>query len=293
MDFSIVIISFNTKNLLVECLKSIIRSMADQKFKYEIIVVDNASKDGTVTAIKNYNLKIIQNKQNLGFSKANNIGVKHAAGKYILFLNPDTIIYKGSIEKIIDFMENNKGVGAATCKILLPNGELDDACHRGFPTPWSSLTHFTGLSKIFPKSKLFSGYNLGGSNLNEIHQIDACCGAFVIVRREAGEEIGWWDEDFFWYGEDLDFCYRLKRKGWRVYFVPTCKILHHKGVSGGIKSISKYLTKADEETRRKATKARFEAMRIFYKKHYEKIYPWFVNHLIYFGIWIKERLTSI
>jgi len=299
VDLSIIIVSYNTKEFLLKCLQSIIENIGD--LKIEIIVVDNASTDGSADAISNFqfprlaakraisNFQLIRNKKNVGFSKANNIGVKASSGKCLLFLNPDTIIYRNTFEKMVEFMDNNKEAGAATCKVVLPNGELDDACHRGFPTPWRAFCYFSGLSKILPRSKLFSGYSLGFMDLSITHEIDACAGAFMIVRREAGEKIGWWDEDYFWYGEDLDFCYRLKEKGLKIYFVPTVSILHYKGVSGGIKKVSNHLTTASKETRIHATKARFEAMRIFYKKYYVSRYPQFITWLIMQTINFKLR----
>lgn len=298
IDLSIVIVSYNTKELTKECLLSIQRYGAG-KFVYEAIVVDNTSTDGTIEAIQKLTIrqrfgqefKIIQNKENLGFSKANNIGVKQAKGRYVLFLNADTLVYAETLETMVKFMDKNQDCGAATCRVELPDGRLDDSCHRGFPTPWRSFCHFSGLGKLFSKIPLFSGYSLGYLDLKKTHEIDSCSGAFIIVRREAGEGINWWDEEFFWYGDDLDFCFRLKEQGWKVYFVQTVKILHYKGVSGGIKDISKHLTVATRETRIRVTNARFEAMKIFYKKHYEKKYPKVITSLVLKGISLKRWFT--
>jgi GT2 family glycosyltransferase len=295
VDLSIIIVSYNTKEFLKKCLLSIKENITDH-FSYEIIVVDNASTDGVVDEAfeeeKQLPVKIMLNKENLGFSKANNIGVKAAKGRYILFLNPDTEVKKHAIEEMIAFMDHQKDAGAATCQIDLPNGKIDDASHRGFPTPWNSLCYFSGLTKLFPKSKLFAGYTMGWKNLQHVHKIDALAGAFMIVRREAGEQIGWWDEDYFFYGEDLEFCYQLKQKGWNIYYVPHVSILHQKGVSGGIKSHSQEISTATTETKKRATKARFDAMRIFYKKHYVKQYPKIVTWLVIKGIDVKQQISS-
>lgn len=292
IDLSIIIVSYNTKEFLKKCLLSIVEH-GSGRFAMEVIVVDNYSTDGSVEVIQSASwrtkLKIIKNTDNLGFSKANNIGVKNSRGRYVLFLNSDTIVYPKTLETMVDFMDHCQDAGAATCKVMMLNKRIDDACHRGLPTPWNAFCHFLGLSKSFPKSRFFNGYNLGWMSLEKTHEIDACCGAFMIVRREAGEETGWWDEDYFWYGEDLDFCYRLKEKGWKIYFVPTVSILHYKGVSGGIKSVSKHLTTADKETRIRATRARFEAMRIFYDKNYKNKYPRIITWLVHKGISLKEK----
>ncbi|MBI2338430.1 glycosyltransferase family 2 protein [Candidatus Daviesbacteria bacterium] len=296
IDLSIIILSYNTAKLTKECLLSIEKNKP-RSFDYEAITVDNASTDGTVGAIQQFNnstinkIKIISNKKNLGFSRANNQGVRIATGRYILFLNADTVVYPRTLETMIKFMDQHKSAGAATCRVELPTGGLDDSCHRGFPTPWRAFCHFSGLSKLFPRSRLFAGYSLGWMSLTETHEIDSCAGAFMIVKRQAGEEVNWWDEDYFWYGDDLDFCYRLKKKDWKIYFVPTVKILHYKGVSGGIKKISQHLTNATKETIIRATNARFQAMNIFYKKHYLNKYPRFITWLVMQGINLKRWLT--
>lgn len=288
MKLSIIIVNYNTTKFLETCLASL-QDVIDAK-RHEVIVVDNASlKDPSLMIKKRFPFVIfIQNKENLGFAKANNIGVKQSKGEYVLFLNPDTVVPKDVLPAMLSFIETHKDAGAATCRVELPGGALDDASHRGFPTPWNAFCYFFGLSRIFPRSRIFAGYNLGWKNLSKVHEIDACAGAFMLVRREGGEQVGWWDEDYFWYGEDLDFCYILKEKGWKIFFVPTVSIFHYKGVSGGIKSISKDITTATKETKIHATKARFEAMRIFYKKYYMEKYPFFITRLIMLGIDVKQ-----
>ncbi|OGH42349.1 MAG: hypothetical protein A3H79_01185 [Candidatus Levybacteria bacterium RIFCSPLOWO2_02_FULL_36_8b] len=291
MDISIIIVSYNGKKFLKNCIASIIDNVSN-KINYEIIVVDNNSSDNSAEMIRKEfsQIKLIANKENNGFSKANNQGVKASQkSRYILFLNPDTIMQKNTLEKMFELMESHRDAGAATCKLVMPNGKIDDASHRGFPTPWNSLCHFSGLSRIFPKSRIFAGYNLGWMDMSKTHEIDVLAGAFMLVRREAGEEVKWWDEDYFFYGEDIDFCYMLKQKGWKIYYVPTVFITHFKGVSGGIKAVSKEITTASEETKRTTTKWRFKAMRIFYNKHYKQKYPWIINALVNLGISIKER----
>ncbi len=293
IDLSIVIVSYNTKDFLIKCIQSIEETAKD--FAYEIIVVDNASADGTPELVKEKfkNVILIANKENLGFSKANNIGIRKTNGRYVLFLNADTIVYPITLKTMIDFMDKNEDAGASTCKLQMPNGKIDDASHRGFPTPWNSFCHFSGLSKIFTKVKLFGGYNLSYLDFSKTHEIDALAGAFMMVRKVAGKKVSWWDEDYFFYGEDLDFCYMLKQKGWKIYYVPEVSILHYKGVTGGIKKHSQDFSTADKNTKKKATYERFRAMRLFYKKHYEKKYPWIVTRLVYFGIWAKQSLPSL
>jgi GT2 family glycosyltransferase len=297
IDLSIIIISFNTKEFLKQCLESISTNVSDS-ISFEVIVVDNGSSDGSIQLISNFkfqisNFKWIQNNENLGFARANNIGIKQATGRYILFLNSDTkIIYKYTFEEMVSFMDFHPKAGAASCFVELPDKKLDDASHRGFPTPWRAFCHFSGIGSIFPNSSFFNGYHLGYKSMDNVHEIDAVAGAFMMIRRQAGEEVGWWDEDYFFYGEDLDFCYKLKQKGWKIYFVPTTKILHYKGISSGIKPHSAHLSIADKKTKKMITNARYNAMRIFYRKHYFCLYPRLINKLVLFGVDIK-RLMSL
>ncbi len=294
IDLSIIIVSFNTRDLTIQCIESIFNHV--EHISFEVIVVDNASKDDSEKQISNFkfpvsNFKLIANKENVGFSRANNIGVKHSSGRYVLFLNSDTVVPEKTIEYMVEFMDRHEKAGAATCFVRMPNGLLDDAAHRGFPTPWNAFCHFSGLSKAFPHSEFFNGYHMAWKDLGKIHEIDALAGAFMIVRREAGEAVGWWDEDYFFYGEDLDFCYMLKEKGWKVYFVPEVEILHYKGASGGIKKESQKVTTASIETKRWVTNQRFNAMKTFYKKHYMKKYPFWLTWILLQTVELKRKMT--
>lgn len=290
-DISIIYVNFNTKDFVAKSIESVLQAKKD--LDVEIIVVDNDSQDSSVEYIRQKfpEITLIENKHNIGFSKANNQAIPKASGKYILFLNPDTVLSEDTLSIMYAFMNEHKKAGAATCSIHLEDGTMDDASHRGFPTPWNAFCYFLGLSKLFPRTKLFTGYIQGWKNLNSTHEIDACTGAFIMVKKEAGEEIGWWDEDFFWYGEDLDLCFRLKEKDWKIYYVPLTTVLHYKGVSGGIKSSSKKIATADKDTKIKATRARFDAMNIFYDKHYKRKYPSFVTKTVLFGVAVKRWIA--
>lgn len=289
LNLSIIILSYNTRDLLKQCLKSI------PKGEHEIIIVDNASKDDSVAMVKEYfpQVKLIANKRNIGFAAGNNKGIKKSKGRYILFLNPDTIVQPDTLKIMVEFIDNHPQVGAATCRIELPNGELDYSCHRGFPTPWNAFAYFSGLAGIFPKVKIFTGYTLTHLPLKKIHSIDSGCGAFLIVRRKAGEEVGWLDEDYYWYGEDLDFCYRLKQKDWQIMFVPKTKIIHYKGAASGIKKQSRGITTATKKTKIRAVKSSTEVMRVFFKKHYQDRYPRFIYWLVMRGIDLLEKVRLL
>lgn len=294
MNLSIIIVNFNTYLYLIHSLESIYNSGLKSD-SFEIIVVDNASYDNSPLLIKRKypHVRLIINKDNVGFARANNQAVKKARGEFILLLNPDTIIFKETIPTILDFMQYHNEVGVATCKVELSTGKIDDACHRGFPTPWNALCQFVGLASLVPQSTLFNGYHLGYKDMDKIHEIDSCAGAFMTIRKVAGDKIGWFDEDYFWYGEDIDFCYRLKEKGWKVVFDPETEIIHYKGISSGIKKHSKNRSLADKRTQLAATEARFQVMKIFYQKHYQKKYPKWITAIVLAGIRIKEFFSLL
>lgn len=285
-DLSIIILNFNTKDFLEKCLESIEKSSI-KPYQLEVIIVDNNSSDDSVKMVKEKFKKVIliENKENLGFAKGNNIGVKKSKGKCILFLNPDTVVSKDSLKTVLDFLENNPQAGAATVKLVDTKGVLDEPSHRGFPTPWNAISHFSGLGKLFPKSRVFSGYTMGWSkDLNSAHEVDSISGAFFCVRREAGEKVGWWDEDYFWYGEDIDFSFRLKKAGYSIYFLPDSKVLHYRGAASGIVKRTAHVSTASKESKIRSARASTHAMEVFYKKHYANSYPSFIKWIVLGGI---------
>ena len=254
MDLSIIIVNYNVKEFLQNLIHSI--EKASTNLTKEIIIIDNASDDGSVDFIKEKfpQIKLIANQTNLGFGKANNIGLKQATGKYILLINPDTLVAEDTFEKMIQFFESNKNIGLAGCKILNPDGTLQLACRRSFPGPWTSFTKVTGLSNLFPNSKIFARYNLTYLDENKSYEVDAISGSFMMMRKEVYEKVGGFDEQFFMYGEDLDLCYRIQKAGYKVFYVHSTQIIHYKGESTKRSSI-------DE------TKVFYSAMHLFVKKH--------------------------
>lgn len=293
MDVSVVIVSYNTKELLADCLKSLKPALVS--LKAEIFVVDNNSVDQTAQMVKRdfRGVKLIANRQNLGFSKANNQALKVVKGKYVLVLNPDTKVQTDTIKKMIDFMEKRPQVGISTCRIELPGGQLDPDCRRHFPTPWRAFTHFSNLAEIFKSSKIFDQYHMGYLSGTNEHEVDACVGAFMMIRKSAMDKVGLFDEDFFFYGEDLDWCWRFKELGYKIVYTPITKIIHYKGVSSGIKKDSRHLSKATKESKKRALLESTRAMRLFYQKHFRDKYPFFINWLMFLGIWILQKIRLI
>lgn len=291
---SIVILNYNTKKLTLDLLDSIEKNYIDEvkAGKYQIIAADNDSPDHSIDDLNNFGKKTIikefvvcDNKANLGFSKGNNRAIKYAKGKYVLILNPDTLAHKNTLSRMVDFMDQNPDAGAATCKILYADGSIDPNCVRGFPTPWNSFCHFTGLAKLFPGIKFFNGYLQNSwRDLNKIQEVEAIEGAFMIIPKDFGDKIGWFDEDYFFYGEDLQLCFDILQTGKKIYYVPDGTITHFGGASSGIKKQSQVLTTADIETKKRVQKFRFEAMRLFYKKNYSSKYPAIFRLLVFKGI---------
>lgn len=285
VDLSIIVLNYNTRDLLKNCLNKLEKAEEDG-YSYETIVVDNASTDGSPKMVRdNFPwAELIVSKKNLGFAGGNNLGLKKARGKYILFLNSDTEIRADAFKKMISFMETNPKIGAATPKTMLVSGGMDPDCHRGFPTPWASFTYFLGLEKLFPKSKIFGQYHKFYFNLDRAHEIDAGFGTFMIVRRKALKEVGDWDEKYFFYGEDLDLFYRIKKAGWKVMFYPEVLLKHHKGASSGLRPESRGVTKASREIRVKVARSSTQAMEVFYRKFYKGKYPFWITWLVISGI---------
>lgn len=270
MDLSVIIVSFNTNEQLRECLRHVFDSAA--RFSFEVFVVDNDSSDGSAEMVEQEfpRAKLIKNSQNVGYAKANNMALRQAQGRYVLLLNSDVEVAPDSFDKMISFMDNDKSVGIAGCKVVKSDGTLDKASRRSFPNFQNSLRYFLGLP---------SDYNLDLPD-DQIAEVDSVMGAFLMIRRETVEKIGLLDEAFFMYGEDLDWCYRAKAAGFKVKYAPVTTVVHHKGSS----------------SRKLPGKALYEfhrAMVIFYMKHYSGEHNNLVNSLVKLGIWTRYCIKVI
>ncbi len=299
-DLSVIILTYNSDQITLDAIQSIEKNYPKEVSdgSFEIIVTDNASSKETEKTIKEYHKKskiktlhYNDNGGNIGFSAGNNKGIPYATGKYVLFLNSDTIVYPKTLTYMLNFMKSHPDVGTATCKLINKDGELDFNCHRGFPTPWASFCYFSGLQRLFPHSKLFAGYTQGWKDLKTNHEVDAIEGAFMIMPFEVGKKVGWWDEDYFFYGEDLQFCYDIRKLGYKIYYIGEVSIMHIGGATSGIKKKTQNITKANVATKLMLQKARFKAMKIFYKKNYEKQFPAIVKWIMFEGINYKEKKT--
>ncbi len=276
---TISIVNYNAGDYLIRCLKSI-EKVADE-VSLKIVVVDNDSKDDSISrARKEFkNVEYILNKDNVGFGKAHNQVLKKLDTEYVLILNPDSEVVKGTLKYMIKFMDENSEVGVSSSKLEKEDGSIDIASHRGFPTPWASFKYY------FLKDD--SLYHLTDRDMTKAHEVDAIVGAFFLTRKSVLEKVGLFDEDYFMYAEDIDLCLRIKEKGFRVMYVPEVKILHHKGISSGLKKETQQKTTATSSARLRAFNAFYESMLLFYRKHYENKYPFFINWVVYFGIYYK------
>lgn len=296
MKVSAIIVNYNTKDILRECLENLSQvKKALNTPELEVIVVDNASSDGSVQMVKDdFHDVILIETENRGLAAGSNRGLVRATGDYLLYLGTDAFPSAETIEGIVQYMEENREVGVATAKLVLRNGESDMDAHRGFPTPWASVTHFSKLNRLFPRSKLFNRYFLGWHDLDQAHEIDLCISHFMLVKREVFDKVGKWDEDFFVFGEDVDLCYRVKKGGWKIMYLPQWSVLHYKGVTVGRKESKDIKTQANSSsaTRKRMKQETTKAMRLFYKKHYESKYPKIVTTLTLLGISFLEKLRS-
>ncbi len=275
---SIIIVSYNVREFLEQALRSIERAVRD--IDHEIFIVDNNSADGSadMVAKKFPNIHLLCNTENLGFARANNQVLKKCSGEYICLINPDTIVQEDTFIKLLAFMEDRPEAGMVGCKILNPDGTLQLACRRSFPTPWVAFSKIIGLAWLFPRSRLFGRYNLTFLDENEIAQVDAISGSFMLVRKKAVDEVGPLDESFFMYGEDLDWCYRINKAGWKIYYVPITKIVHFKGESS---------KRSPFEQRRLF----YDAMRRFVRKHFRRGQAWVPSWALIVAIYIRSLFS--
>jgi O-antigen biosynthesis protein len=285
IDISIVIVNYNVEFFLEQCLNSVFSAL--KKINGEVFVVDNNSIDGSnlMVKIKFPQVYLIENKENVGFSKANNQAIKIAKGKYVLLLNPDTVVEEDTFEKVIHFMDQHKDAGGLGVRMLDGKGKYLPESKRGLPTPMVAFYKIFGLSAIFPKTKIFGQYHLGYLSEFKTHKIDVLSGAFMLMRKSVLDKVGLLDETFFMYGEDIDLSYRIQLGGYENYYFPETRIIHYKGESTKKSSINYVFVF-------------YKAMVIFAKKHFSKnnanLFSFLINIAIYFraGIAILNRFIK-
>ncbi len=280
MQLSIIIVNFNVRYFLEQCLCAVQKAI--QEIEAEVWIVDNASSDGSIDYLKNrFHFPLyLANSKNIGFSKANNLAVHKARGEFILFLNPDTIIPEDCLRKCLDFMYAHDEAGALGVRMIDGSGKFLPESKRSFPSPYTSLYKLLGLNALFPKSRIFDRYALGFLDENKTHDVDVLAGAFMMVRQPLLLQLGGFDESFFMYGEDIDLSYRIQQAGYRNYYFADTTIVHFKGEStkkGSLNYVHIF----------------YNAMSIFVKKHYGGTKAKMYNRLIHAGIWLRAFATVI
>jgi len=278
MKLSIIIVNYNVKHFLEQCLHSVYASVISED--YEVFVVDNNSVDGSCAMVKHKfpKVKLIENKENVGFAKANNQAIRIASGKYMLLLNPDTLVEENSFDKIVSFMDSHPDAGGLGVKMINGKGEFLPESKRGLPTPMVSFFKIFGLAKLFPNSRRFGQYHLSYLNKDEISKVDVLSGAFMLLRKTVLDKIGLLDEAFFMYGEDIDLSYRITQVGYNNYYYPNTTIIHYKGESTKKGSINYVIVF-------------YKAMLIFAKKHFAGRNAGLLIFIINIAIYFRATLA--
>ena len=279
-DLSVVIVNYNVVFFLEQCLNSVFA--ASKNLNVQIFVVDNNSVDGSINMLKeNFSsVVLIENKENVGFSKANNQAIKRANSPYVLLLNPDTVIEEDTFDKCIDFMNSNTDCGGLGLRMLDGKGNFLPESKRGFPSPSVSFYKIFGLSYLFPKSQKFGRYHLGFLSEFEVNEVDVLSGAFMLLRKVTLEKVGLLDEQFFMYGEDIDLSYRIKLGGYKNYYFPETKIIHYKGESTKKSSVNYVFVF-------------YNAMILFAKKHFSNKNANLFSFAINLAIYMRASLSLI
>ena len=267
---SIVTVAHNTRTVVRGLLDSIRSS--ETPFRVETFIVDTGL-DGTAQMVRaDYpEMTVIEAPENPGYSAANNLALRRVRGRYVLLLNPDTLLPADGLARAVARMEREPEIGILGVKLVRGDGSLDRACRRSFPTPANALFHFLRLPRLFPKSERFGRYNLTYLDPDQEYDVEAVAGSFMLLRREVLERVGLLDEVFWMYGEDLDLCWRAREAGWRTRYLPEVRVLHLKGESSKGRSF-------------KCTYEFFRAMLLFYRKHYAPGAPLGENMLVTAGI---------
>lgn len=283
---TIIIVNYNSTDYLERCLKSILKeTRADD---YRIAVIDNASDQQDFSRLERLSdrVQFILNSRNVGFAAACNQGIRAFPASYYLFLNPDCVIEESAIDQTLEFLASRSTAGIVGCRVENPDGSLQPACRRRIPHPSSAFFRLSGLSRLFPRSRRVSAYNMTYENSDQIHEVEAVSGSFLMFRREVLDDIQGMDEDFFLYGEDLDFCYRAFLKGWKIFYYPHARVVHYKGKSSArARGVSDYHF--------------YKSMEIFYRKHFagqqNRLQQWLVFSgikLLYAARLLRTRLVG-
>jgi GT2 family glycosyltransferase len=304
IDLSICITTLNASTYLQNCLKSICgqatylywwngnpndevetdaSSPGESRLSFELIIIDNGSTDDTISMLQaDYPAaRLTLNGKNEGFTRPINQALRQSQGRYMLVLNPDTIVLPGAFNQLISFMDEHPDVGICGPKVLNRDGSLQKACRRGVSRPWAAFSYFTGLSSLFPHSKLFGGYLLNYLDEDSVHEVDGVSGSCMLIRRPVIDQVGMFDERYFAYQEDADYCFQVKKAGWKVVYLPTAQIIHFGGHGG---------------SRVQPYRSIYEWHRsyyLYYQKNLAKDYFFLFNWFYYFLMGVKLAISLL
>lgn len=276
---SICIVSYNVKRLLRQCIRSIYAQAS--QLSLEIIVVDNCSSDGTADMVRREfpNVMLVENSVNEGFAKASNQAMEFSEGEFILLLNPDTIVLPGTLSATLEFMRQTQEAGIVGCRLVRRDGNVEPSC-KSLPSLWVLWLEMSFLYKVFPKSRFFGTPYMTYFGYDEIKEVDAVKGAFLMVRRSTIEEIGLLDEGYFIYSEEVDLCYRAKRRGWKVYFYPDAQVIHYGGASSKLNRVGMFI---------ELQKSRYR----FFRKHRSRVVAWVALTILFGGVLARSLIWSV
>ncbi len=268
---SICIVTYKARDFLKDCLDSIYQS--PPAYPYEIIVVDNHSEDGTKELLQGAfpQVQYLDLPSNEGYTRPMNDALKMAGGRYLVQLNPDTLVLPGALDRLVGFMDERTEAGICTPKVLNRDGTLQKQCRRSAARPWDAFTYFSGLAKRYPHNRRFAGYLMTYLDENEINEVEAVSGSCMVIRREVIEDIGYLDELFFAYQEDADFCFRARQAGWRIYYVPDAQIIHYGGQGGSKVEVYRSIYQWHR------------SYYLYYRKHLARDY-FFLFNWLYYGL---------
>ena len=290
-ELSIIILNYNTRELLDGCLQSLEKVI--NEIYFEVVVIDNGSEDDSVEFVrKKYKwVKIFETGENLGFARGNNFAKDIVNSEYVLFLNTDTVVPAGTLSGSLGYLKKHK-LGALGCKLMLSDGSLDKDARRSFITPWIGLVHlFLKLDRIFPRSKLFAKYWYGYISDDEIHEVDALQGAFFLTTKNILDKVGWFEEDYFLDGEDIDLSWKIKNLGYKIVYYPEVSIIHIKGATKGKNRKSKKYISFNDKLKYRLSGV--DSMEMFYRKRLWDRYSLIVNYIVLIGIKALKILRII
>lgn len=299
VDLSIVIVTYHAAAIAKECIDSFLTAIAqDPAHRYELIVVDNSEDASVVNRLKAYadRITLVDNARNEGFAKASNVGYANSRGRYILFSNPDILVNSSTLPEVVRYLEQSGDqVGACAPLIhLVETGERDCSSHKGQPTVWNIFTHYFGLARLCRSSKrlssIFGRYYLAERDFSIEQEVESITGGFFVVRRNIFEAVGCWDEDYFLFGEDVELSYQIRKRDYKIMYIPQASVQHYQGATTGLFKFGQTDIEVNPRTKQRARRQFYAAMKTFFDKNFQRKRHKVVRPFIFAGISLRELL---